>query len=115
MRLLNRHYRGVDRSTDVLSFPQYAADELKVETRKRSQISATGFCKPSNVLPLGDIVINLPYVKKQALERHISFDEALKHLLIHGLLHLVGYDHEQDAHSAARMRRKSRQLLEELR
>ncbi len=115
MRLLNRHYRGVDRSTDVLSFPQYAADELKAETRKRSQISATGLYKPSNVLPLGDIVINLPYVKKQARESHISFDEALEHLLIHGLLHLVGYDHEQDVYSAARMRRKSRQLLEELR
>ena len=115
MRLLNRHYRGVDRSTDVLSFPQYAADELKAETRKRSQISATGLYKPSNVLPLGDIVINLPYVKKQALERHITFDEALEHLLIHGLLHLVGYDHEQDVNSAARMRRKSRQLLEQLR
>ena len=115
MRLLNRRYRGVDQTTDVLSFPQYSAEELKAESRKRSQVSTSDLHTSSGVLPLGDIVINLPLTKRQAHENSLSFDEALKQLLIHGLLHLIGYDHEQGRNAAGKMRRKSREVFEKLR
>lgn len=102
MRLLNRHYRGVDRTTDVLSFPQ-----IDVST----QLSALS----SQLFLLGDLVINLHKAKRQALENRLTVDEELKRLLIHGILHLLGYDHEQGKNAARKMQRKSRELFEKLR
>jgi len=115
MRLLNLQYRGVDRTTDVLSFPQYRAEELKAEVKKLSRACTSDIQTSSDVLPLGDIVINLHKAKRQALENSLAFDEELKKLLIHGLLHLLGYDHEQGNQAAGRMQRKSRELFEMLR
>ena len=115
MRLLNLQYRGVDRTTDVLSFPLYSAEELKAEVKKLSHICTADIQTSSDVLPLGDIVINLHKAKRQALENSLPFDEELKRLLVHGLLHLLGYDHEQGKHAAGRMQRKSRELFEKLR
>jgi len=116
MRLLNAGYRGVDRTTDVLSFPQYAPDELKAHLKKRSQRPVTDHRASSvNPLPLGDIVINLHKAKQQAFENNLSFEEELRRLLIHGLLHLLGYDHEQGESAARRMHRKSRDLIAQLR
>jgi probable rRNA maturation factor len=115
MRMLNRRYRGVDRTTDVLSFPQYRPGELKSEVRRLSYLSASRLQAASGLLLLGDLVINLHKAKRQALENMISTDEELTRLLIHGLLHLVGYDHEQGKHAARRMQRKSRELFENLR
>lgn len=82
---LNRQFRQKDRSTDVLSFPQYHFHEGKVPLSMEKGI----------IIPLGDIVISHPTAKRQArtyrhlLKREISF------LFTHGLLHLLGYDHEQ--------------------
>ena len=114
MRLLNHDYRGVDRTTDVLSFPLYNAKELKAEFKKLSHLSTSGLQTLSDILPLGDIVINLHKAKQQALENGLSFDEELKRLLIHGLLHLLGYDHEQGKNAARKMQRRSEELFEEL-
>jgi len=94
MKLLNRQYRGIDRATDVLSFPQ---------TENRTQ----------NFV-LGDIVINLPRAKRQAAEQGITLNEELKRLMIHGLLHLIGYDHEKSRYQKNKMRSKERELLEVL-
>ena len=70
---LNLEYRNIDRSTNVLSFPLPFVD---VPMR-----------------PMGDIVLALETVEKEALEQHKSFEAHLTHLLIHGALHLSGYDH----------------------
>jgi probable rRNA maturation factor len=75
MRSLNRRYRGKDRSTDVLAFPAGAA--------------ANGF--------LGDIVISVPYAAREARRRAEPAAREMDRLLLHGLLHLMGYDHETDA------------------
>jgi len=115
MRLLNLQYRGVNRTTDVLSFPQYSDEELKAEIKQLSHVCTSDLQTSSDVLPLGDIVINLHKAKRQALENSLAFDEELKRLLIHGLLHLLGYDHEQGKYAAGRMQRKSRELFKELR
>jgi len=75
MRTLNRRYRGRDRSTDVLAFPAGAA--------------GNGF--------LGDIVISVPYAAREARRRAEPAAREMDRLLLHGFLHLMGYDHETDA------------------
>lgn len=101
MKSLNRQYRGIDRTTDVLSFPQ--------EDTFSHNDSGPG----SDIL-LGDIVINLHKAKRQAKENGLSFNEELKRLLVHGLLHLLGYDHEKGGYAERKMKEKSKRLLEQL-
>ncbi len=93
MRRLNRTYRSKDRTTDVLAF---AYREVK-----------------SDVAPLlGDVVISIPAAGRQAKACSHSLDEEVLRLLIHGVLHLVGYDHEQSRQQARRMRQKETELFE---
>lgn len=101
MRILNSQYRGIDRTTDVLSF-------LQIEYR--SQISALS----TQQFVLGDIVINLHQAKRQAAEHGLTFNEELRRLLIHGLLHLTGYDHEKGGYDEKKMRRKEKELLSKI-
>ena len=93
MRRLNAQYRGHDRTTDVLAF---------------SMREAPG---PRSTL-LGDVVISVPQAVRQAIEREHSIQHELATLLIHGILHLLGYDHERSEMEACRMRRKERALLQ---
>ncbi|MCL4456248.1 MAG: rRNA maturation RNase YbeY [Nitrospirae bacterium] len=112
MRVLNRQYRGKDKTTDVLSFPQYRA-----EARKRGSAAAKGF--QTSKLPdfqtsaqvLGDIVINLHRAERQAKEYGVTFYREVERLLIHGLLHLLGYDHEKSGYEARKMRKLEEELL----
>lgn len=97
MRTLNRRYRGKDRTTDVLSFA--------------FREGAYGMVQ-RNVL--GDLVISLPVAKRQAREAGETLAGELDRLLVHGLLHLLGYDHEQGGGSERRMRGRERKLLEML-
>ncbi|MEW6584813.1 MAG: rRNA maturation RNase YbeY [Nitrospirota bacterium] len=105
MRILNRTYRGIDRTTDVLSFPQTESRSQKSEVGSRNTEPGT-----QNVV-LGDVVVNLHKAKIQAEEYGHSFYEELDRLLIHGLLHLIGYDHEKGGSAEGRMKRKERELL----
>ena len=77
---LNKKYRNKNAPTDVLSFPQI----------DRS-IESSG----ANIKLLGDIVISLETVKKNALENNVSYEEEIKRVIIHGLLHLLGLDHDK--------------------
>lgn len=94
IRRINRRWRDIDRPTDVLSFP--------LHTLKPGQSVPAG--------PVGDIVISLPYTRLAARQEGISLEYHLAHLLVHGLLHLLGYDHERDA-DARRMEREEKRLL----
>ena len=76
MRTLNRRWRGKDRSTDVLAFPGDGGG------------AGAGF--------LGDIVISVPYAAREARRRREPAAREVDRLLVHGLLHLMGYDHETD-------------------
>ncbi len=76
---LNREYRGVDRPTDVLSFPLYEGDDLG---------------QAFGPVALGDIVLSLEKAKKQAEEYGHSFEREVAFLTVHSTLHLLGYDHE---------------------
>ena len=96
MRKLNHLYRGIDSTTDVLSFPLQANEGRPFTSQ----------------LLLGDIVISLPQAKRQADEYGAGFDRELARLLIHGLLHLLGHDHEKGGHRASKMRRLEAELAE---
>jgi rRNA maturation RNase YbeY len=95
MRRLNRRYRKKDRTTDVLAFSM-----------------REGPC-PSSTL-IGDVVISVPTAAKQADQLGRSLDEELTVLLVHGILHLCGYDHERSKRDARRMQQRERWVLRRL-
>lgn len=78
---LNKQYRGIVEPTDVLSF---------------SLIEGDAFIDPSSIKALGDVVISIDYAERQAAEQGHSLDNELDILLVHGLLHLLGYDHIEE-------------------
>jgi len=83
IRALNRRFRGRDAPTDVLSFSQLEGNST----------SSPAF--PADIpVPLGDIVVSVPRMREQALEYGHGEAREFGFLLVHGLLHLVGYDHE---------------------
>lgn len=83
IRKLNREFRAKDKVTDVLSFQLH--ENIRPDGKKMAgQI----------ILELGDVIICREIAKKQAKEFQITYNQELLHLLIHGLLHLLGYDHE---------------------
>jgi len=85
IQALNRDYREKDQPTDVLSFPMYEADEEEIEVFDADE-----------PLMLGDIIISIPRTKEQAEEYNHSFERELGFLAVHGFLHLLGYDHENE-------------------
>ena len=92
MQNLNRLHRNIDSATDVLSFPQAENDEF---------ISHM----------LGDVVISVETAERQAKEHQFSLEQELVLLLIHGLLHLLGYDHEQSLQDEMLMKTKTWELF----
>jgi len=97
MRGLNRRYRGQDRTTDVLAFAMREAS-----TPHASRLTPR---------PLGDVVVSIPTAQRQARQRGRSLDEELTVLLVHGILHLCGYDHERSEKEARRMHRREGMIL----
>lgn len=97
MRRLNREWRGIDSTTDVLSF---------------SMLEGEGLARPEDApLVLGDVVISAPRAFAQAGEAGHPFEEELLTLLTHGILHIMGYDHEKGRLARLRMEKKQRELL----
>jgi probable rRNA maturation factor len=96
VRDLNHRYRGVDEATDVLSFGMEADD---------------GFVTPPGIARhLGEIVISCETAARQAQEAGRDIDEELAHLVVHGVLHVLGYDHGEPE-EAKTMRAKEEALL----
>lgn len=95
IRRLNARYRNIDQPTDVLSFPQHDGRD-------------GGFSSPL----LGDVVVSVETASRQARRHNLSLEEELTLLLIHGVLHLLGYDHEKSPAQAQRMKRKTRELFQ---
>jgi probable rRNA maturation factor len=94
IRELNRRYRGRNQATDVLSFPT-KAEPFEAENRKH----------------LGDVVISVQRAATQAQENELSFSSEVEQLILHGLLHLCGYDHETDNGQMNRLELKLRKRL----
>ncbi|MFQ5737256.1 MAG: rRNA maturation RNase YbeY [Thermodesulfobacteriota bacterium] len=91
IRELNARYRKIDRPTDVLSFPM------------------------DDPYMLGDIVISLEKAASQASEFSVTLDEEMGRLVVHGVLHLLGYDHVNGGRQAAKMKRAEESLMGALR
>lgn len=98
VKKLNKAYRGVDETTDVLSF-------ALIETGFGTFVSP-----PDGVLRLGEIVISFPRAARQAEEHGRPLHRELAWLVVHGVLHLLGYDHEEPSR-ARRMRALERKTL----
>jgi len=94
MRALNRRWRGKTGTTDVLSFPA-GQDDFEVVGE------AT----------LGDVVISVEQAARQAVSNHLDLDEEISQLILHGLLHLCGYDHETDNGEMNRIELRLRRRL----
>lgn len=91
MQRLNATFRGVAKTTDVMSFPQ--------------QLSIQDYI-------LGDVVINIQMAASHASKYGTGFYDEIYRLLIHGVLHLLGYDHEKSRYKARAMRKKEKELLD---
>ncbi|RME87075.1 MAG: rRNA maturation RNase YbeY, partial [Zetaproteobacteria bacterium] len=87
VKALNARFRGVDKPTDVLSFPMDEPDYL------------------------GDVALGFPFVAREAERLGVPLEAHLKHLVIHGVLHLLGYDHEADD-DARRMQALEREAMQ---
>ncbi|MBV8652505.1 MAG: rRNA maturation RNase YbeY, partial [Alphaproteobacteria bacterium] len=99
LRRLNSAWRGKDAPTNVLSFP---AQEFDGRTLPPSP--------PGVPLPLGDIVLGFETIRREAAEQGKTLADHLAHLTVHGVLHLLGFDHEAEA-EAERMETLEREVL----
>lgn len=100
IKKINKEHRGIDKETDVLSFPMFEANEIENINSENEDV-------------LGDIVISLEQIKKQAEEYGHSLERELAYMLVHSFYHLMGYDHmiEEDK---TKMRQKEETILEKL-
>ncbi|MFY9287838.1 MAG: rRNA maturation RNase YbeY [Alphaproteobacteria bacterium] len=101
IRRLNRDFRGFDKPTNVLSFPQFTPAQLTKMGKIRGGIE------------LGDIAISYQYVVDEAKKDHKILINHLIHLMIHGLLHLFSYDHLSNS-EAEKMERLERRIMSKL-
>ena len=96
IRELNKKYRGQDRATDVLSFSQNEGEENEPDYHL-----------------MGDVVISTVTAKRQASQHGLSLEEEIVLLLIHGILHLLGFNHER-SEEACHMKKKTRELFDHI-
>lgn len=94
MRQLNKKFRGKNSTTDVLSFPHEADEFMSNKLQFVDEESANLSLQDSDYL--GDIVISAERAERQAKENGLTLENEIKQLILHGLLHLCGYDHETD-------------------
>jgi probable rRNA maturation factor len=89
IKKINSQFRGQNKPTNVLSFP--SLDENLI--RKSGLKKAVGSC---DYLLLGDVIISYETVKKESLAQKKKFHDHLSHLILHSILHLIGYDHQEE-------------------
>lgn len=96
MQRLNKLYRGKNQSTDVLAFPTGATHQKQFYGRGEN---------------IGEMIISLPDIKRNAKKFKVSFEAELMRIVVHGILHLAGYDHEKTEKEAERMFDKQEHYL----
>ncbi len=100
---INKEYRNIDRATDVLSFPMFEKNEIKEVCKMNMEGQEV----------LGDVIISIEQVKKQAEEYGHSFERELAYMAVHGFYHLMGYDHMEE-NEKKEMREKEENILSKL-
>ncbi|MEW8956083.1 rRNA maturation RNase YbeY [Clostridium sp.] len=113
IREINREQRNIDRATDVLSFPQlnYAKDKVFKDVYLNYNFSKVDL--DGENLVLGDIVLSLERSMEQSIEYGHSFLRESSYLVVHSVLHLLGYDHMEDEEKA-KMRFREEEILKKL-
>lgn len=101
IHILNKEHRGVDRPTDVLSFPLGENGEYDINPENGAKM-------------LGDIVLNISRVVRQAEEFGHSFQREIAYLTAHSMLHLLGYDHVAGGIESVHMREKEEEVMKQL-
>ncbi len=107
IREVNLEQRGVDRPTDVLSFPMFSLEPGQLPGPEDAD-PATG------LIPLGDMMLSMERVQAQAKEYGHSNRRELAYLVVHSVLHLLGYDHLDEGPEKARMRAREEAIMAEL-
>lgn len=107
---INREYRGIDKSTDVLSFPQY--ENIQMIMSKIKDLKALDKNEHMPLI-LGDIVICFDVAKRQSIEYGNTIKRELVYLFVHSMLHLLGYDHIKEDDRKI-MRRHEEKIMSEL-
>lgn len=115
---LNRQFRGLDEVTDVLSFSASHSGHWEGDPQESDEASPASVdseelnfvLPPGEPSPLGEVIISFPQTIRQAQERNGPIEQELALLIIHGVLHLVGYDH-MEPEDEAQMRAKERSAL----
>ena len=103
IKKINAEFRNKDAATDVLSFPLY-----DFEAEENMPLN------PDGSVSLGDIVVSLERAAEQAEEYGHSFEREVAFLCVHSMLHLLGYDHVDSEEDDAEMRRRQREILENM-
>jgi probable rRNA maturation factor len=104
---VNLEQRGVDRPTDVLSFPMFSLEPGQLPGPEDAD-PATG------LIPLGDMMLSMERVQAQAKEYGHANRRELAYLVVHSVLHLLGYDHLDEGPEKARMRAREEAIMAEL-
>lgn len=110
---INNDTRKINKETDVLSFPMLEYEDKKVfkEVYKNYKFSASDF--DGDELVLGDIVLSLEKALEQSIEFNHSYERESSYLVVHSVLHLLGYDHMEDAEKQI-MRKREEEILAKL-
>jgi probable rRNA maturation factor len=113
IREINNENRGIDRATDVLSFPilDYPEDKVYKEVYKEEKFDETFL--DGEELVIGDIVLSLEKALEQSKEYEHSFEREASYLVVHSVLHLLGYDHMQEEEKK-KMRAREEEILNKL-
>ena len=90
IQALNREFREQDKPTNVLSFPTHASMQMLLEAKPINAAQA------DDIYYLGDIILASETIAKEAKEQSKEIEDHVAHLLVHGVLHLLGFDHEED-------------------
>ena len=117
---INNDFRGINKQTDVLSFPMFEKEDLEkiIKNNKKqnhipNEINNNDEINNNSENILGDIVISIQRVEEQSKEYNHSFERELSYMVVHGFYHLMGYDHMEE-NDKKQMREKEELVLKKL-
>ncbi|MBB6624303.1 rRNA maturation RNase YbeY [Clostridium gasigenes] len=110
---INKETRGINKETDVLSFPMLDYEDKKVYKNMYKGYEFDETYMDGNELVLGDMVLSLEKALEQSLEYNHSYEREVSYLIVHSILHLLGYDHMEDSEKII-MRKREEEILNKL-